>query len=128
MNSLWGCHLYPASRTPVVQSQRLDVSCQHVKLIVRLNSVCGCVAVWLCGCANPSRDLAVTHSLSPSLITELSLDSSISDIAYSPHIRANALPSSTVALSTCSNSSDVINAQSIGRTECALRQLSVLPV
>ena len=46
MNSLWRCHLYPASRTPVVQSQRLDVSCQHVKLIVRrLNSVCGCVAV-----------------------------------------------------------------------------------
>ena len=65
--------------------------------------------LWLCGCANPSRDLAVTHSLSPSLITELSLDSSISDIAYSPHIRANALPSSTGALSTCSNSSDVIN-------------------
>ena len=65
--------------------------------------------LWLCGCANPSRDLAVTHSLSPSLITELSLDSSISDIAYSPHIRANALPSSTGALSSCSNSSDVIN-------------------
>ena len=94
MKPLWGCHLSPASRTPLVQSQRLDISCQtHRKTEFRL-------------CQPESRPRR--HSLSPSLITELSLDSSIPDFAYSPHIRVNALPSSTGALSTCSNSSDMI--------------------
>ena len=93
----------PASRTPVVptpaQSQRLCqyVSCQHVKLAVRLNSIC----------ANSSRDLAVTVAI---------MDSSLPDIAYSPHICANALSSSTGELSMRSNSSDMINVLTMSNT------------